>query len=110
MAKYRIDYELVGWGNFFVEAPSVGLAFEKMYESFQTDNSLIVHAKFPYGFVILGGFEHEGEFPKKPKSRVTTVEDLRAAKNRDTLDVVKPPNFAETGLFDFGAGVEPEQS
>lgn len=108
MAKYRVDYKLLGLGKFFVEAPTVELAFEKMYESLEEDNSLIVHAKFPYGFEILEGVEHSGNFPKKPKARVTTVEELEAAMNRDTLDEeVKPPTFADTGLFDFEAGAEP---
>jgi hypothetical protein len=112
MAKYRIDYKLMGLGNFFVEAPSVELAFEKLYESFETDNSLIVHAKFPYGFEIERGVDHAGDFPKKPKARVTTSEELEDAKDRDTLDPdeVKPPKFADTALFDFDAGAEPEQS
>jgi hypothetical protein len=111
MAKYRIDYKLMGLGNFFVEAPSVELAFEKLYETFEADNSLIVHAKFPYGFEILDGVDHKGDFPKPPKARVTTLEDLEAAKNRDTLDEEEmPPKFAETGLFDFDSGDEPEQS
>lgn len=111
MAKYRIDYKLMGLGNFFVEATSVELAFEKMYESFEADNSLIVHAKFPYGFEILRGVDHAGDFPKKPKARVTTLDELKAAKNCDTLaEEVKPPKLADTGLFDFDAGAEPGQS
>jgi hypothetical protein len=104
MGKFRIDYKLMGLGNFYVEAPSVELAFEELYESFRADNSLIVHAKYPYGFEILDGVEHEGDFPKKSKIRVTTAEELKAARNRDTLDevpVAAPPKFADTGLFDF---------
>jgi hypothetical protein len=64
---------------------------------------LIVHAKYPYGFEILDGIEHEGQFPKVSKIRVTTVEDLRKAKNGELIEeeAAKPPKFADTGLFDF---------
>jgi hypothetical protein len=104
MAKYRIDYKLMGLGNFFLEASSLSLAYEEMYKRFTADNSLIVHAKYPYGFEILDGTEHEGPFPAVSKIRVTTVEELRKAKHRQSLDeeAVKPPKFADTGLFDFG--------
>jgi len=112
MKKFRVDYKLMGLGNFFVEAPSVELAYEKLYETFEDNNSLIVHAKYPYGFEIIGGYPFEGEFPKPPKARVTTSEELKAAKNRDTLDPVKdkPLKCADTGLFDFDADAEPKQS
>jgi hypothetical protein len=104
MAKYRIDYKLMGLGNFFVEASSLSLAYEEMYKRFCADNSLIVHAKYPYGFEILDGIEHEGLFPAVSKIRVTTIDDLRKAKNSQSLDdeADKPPKIADTGLFDFG--------
>jgi hypothetical protein len=103
MKKYRIDYKLMGLGNFFVEASSLSLAYEEMYKRFTADNSLIVHAKYPYGFEILDGTEHEGQFPKVSRIRVTTVEDLHKAKDDQLIDeeAVKPPKFADTGLFDF---------
>ena len=113
MEKFRVHYKLTGLGDFFVEAPSVALAYEKMYECFEDDNSLIVHAKYPYGFEIIGSSTYEGDFPKKSKSRVTTSEELRAARFRDTLDVVeipRPIKFLDTGLFDFDSGAEPEKS
>ncbi len=109
MGKYRIDYKLMGYGNFYVEAPSVALAFEELYQSFQADNSLIVHAKYPYGFEILDGVEHKGDLPEKSKIRVTTREELRALRGRDELDevtVTLPPKFADTNLFDFNHGSE----
>lgn len=104
MAKYRIDYKLMGLGNFFVEASSLSLAYKEMYERFCADNSLIVHAKYPYGFEILDGIEHEGPFPAVSKIRVTTIDDLRKAKIGQSLyeEADKPPKFADTGLFDFG--------
>jgi hypothetical protein len=103
MKKYRIDYKLMGLGNFFVEASSLSLAYEEMYKRFGSDNSLIVHAKYPYGFEILDGTEHEGQFPPVSKIRITTVEDLRKAKNGQLIEeeATKPPKFADTGLFDF---------
>jgi hypothetical protein len=103
MKKYRIDYKLMGLGNFFVEASSLSLAYEEMYKRFTNDNSLIVHAKYPYGFEILDGTEHEGPFPAVSKIRVTTVEELYKAKHSQSLDeeTDKPPIFADTGLFDF---------
>ena len=93
----------MGIGSFFVEASSLSLAYEEMYKRFSADNSLIVHAKYPYGFEILYGTEHEGEFPPVSKIRVTTVEDLRKAKNGQLIEeeATKPPKFADTGLFDF---------
>jgi hypothetical protein len=110
MAKYRIDYKLMGLGNFFVEASSLSLAYEEMFKRFGLDNSLIVHAKYPYGFEILDGVEHEGPFPVVSKIRVTTIDDLRKAKNSQSLDEQedKPPKFADTGLFDYGEKSYPE--
>ncbi|PUE23716.1 hypothetical protein [Limnohabitans sp. Jir72] len=103
MKKYRVDYKLMGIGNFFVEASSLNLAYEEMYKRFSADNSLIVHAKYPYGFEILDGTEHESPFPAVSKIRLTTIDDLRKAKNSQSLDdeADKPPRFADTGLFDF---------
>lgn len=110
MAKYRIDYQLNGLGNFFVEAPSLALAYEEMYKRFNADNSLIVHAKYPYGFEILAGVENDGEFPKVSKIRVTSLKDLRLASQGGDIDhdVPKPPKFAETGLFEFEDESKPE--
>jgi hypothetical protein len=53
--------------------------------------------------VILDGIEHEGQFPAISKIRVTTVEDLRKAKDGQLIEeeATKPPKFADTGLFDF---------
>jgi hypothetical protein len=107
MGKYRVAYKLYGYGNYYVEAPSVELAYAEMFDTFQEDNSLIVHAEFPSGFEIIYGADHEGDFPKPPKARVTTSEELWAARNRDTLDEVPPPpKFADTGLFDFDTAPE----
>lgn len=67
MNKYRIDYQVMGLGNFFVEADSLSLAYEEMYKEFNKNNGLIVHAKYPYGFEILQGVSHEAEFSKPSK-------------------------------------------
>ncbi|MDO9025290.1 hypothetical protein [Zwartia sp.] len=111
MKKYRIDYKLFGLGNFFVEAPSVGQAYEKMYESFETDNSLIVRAKFPYGFEIRRGVIHEGDFPKPSSIFVTTVEDLKKARILESLGpvAIPTPKFADSGLFEFESNSEDQE-
>jgi hypothetical protein len=108
MKKYRIDYKLFGLGSFFVEVPSVGQAYEKMYESFAADNSLIVRAKYPYGFEILGGDIHPGDFPKKSAMFVTTLEDLKNLKDLESRNAVSTPisKLAENELFEFDANSE----
>jgi len=111
MKKYRVDYKLLGLGSFFVEVPSVGQAYEKMYESFETDNSLIVHAKFPYGFEIRRGVIHEGDFPKPSSIFVTTVEDLKKARVLENLGpvAIPTPKFADSGLFEFDSNPEAKE-
>ena len=107
MTKYRINYKLLGVGNFFVEAPSIAQAYERMYRQFQNDNSLIVHAKYPYGFEILDGGVFEQDFPTTSKILVTTIAQLRQAEF-DGLPLgtnePDPVIFAETGLFEFDDG------
>lgn len=105
MTKYRVDYKLMGLGHFFVEVPSISQAYEQMYESFAIDNSLIVRAKYPYGFEILGRAVHVGEFPKPSSMLVTTLDELRKAKQLELIKPVAsvgpPPVLADTGLFEF---------
>jgi hypothetical protein len=36
MTKYKIDYKIMGQGNFFVEASSLNLAYEEMFKRFRT--------------------------------------------------------------------------
>ena len=106
MNKYCIGYRLVGMGSFFVEASSVALAYEKMYQTFRYDNSLIVYARYDSGFEIISSLAYTGDLPKKPKHRVTTSEELRAARFRDTLDVVedkKPDRAASADLLGLNA-------
>lgn len=101
MKKYRVSYMIRLLGDFYVEAHSLGLAYEAMYKSLKNDNSLIVYADYPYGFEILRAGRHRDEFPQPPKVRVTTTHELNGTS---------PVVFADTGLFVFDAGPEPEQS
>ncbi len=103
MAKYRIGYRFEAKGYFFVKAPSLNLAYEKMHKRFHMDNSLFVHAKYPDRFEILNGTEHDGPFPAASKIPVTSMKDIRKAKDGQSRDDVPHnyPKFGNTGLFDF---------
>jgi hypothetical protein len=101
MAKYRIHYMIRLIGDYYVETHSLGLAYEEMFKSLKKDNSLIVHAEYPYGFEILSAGRYPYHVPKPPNVRVTTTHELNG-----TTPVV----FANPSLFDFEAGTEPSQS
>lgn len=101
MAKYRVHYMIRLIGDYYVETHSLGLAYEEMYKSLKKDNSLIVHAEYPYGFEILSAGRYPHDVPQSPNVRVTTTHELNG-----TTPVV----FADTGLFDFEGGTKPYQS
>ena len=104
MPNYCVKYQIMGIGYFFAEAPSLASVYEEMYFTFKTDNSLNVLAKYPYGFEILGGCVFDREKPPMPDYIVTNYYEHKLKKHtahpEETLPV--PPNFADTGLFDFG--------
>lgn len=103
MAKYCVKYLLKGVGYYFVEAPTLSLAYKKMYDQFHQDNSLIVHAEYNYGFEILGALELKRDFPKMPRYRVTTAEQRARADDGEVIDEppMKAVEIACPELFDF---------
>lgn len=77
----------MGLGVFYTKADSMALAYQKLYESFQDDNSLIVRAEYTYGFEIRTGHRFSQDFPEMPEAKVTYYKN--------------PVKFAKTDLFEF---------
>jgi hypothetical protein len=106
MDKYRINYALHGNGEFFIEAPTLELAYEAMYQRFAIDNSLIVNANFSEGFQIVETAVFRGEFPMVHKGRVTTYAELRDGDNIEAPAASKkqkvPTVALNPDLFEFG--------
>lgn len=112
MPIIQIRYNLRGSGEYFVETPYFSLAYERMYEQFLEDNSLIVHADFSFlGFEIIDARQLNCGIPKRPRYKVTTAEQKAKA---DAGEMIEPPpenpvRLADTGLFVFDYKPEDEQ-
>lgn len=111
MAKYNIRYYLQGFGTYYVEAPSITAAIENMYDLFQENNMLVVHAEYDYGFEIKSYRTFKGDMPNNHKYRVTTAEQRDRADKGEVIDEppLKPWKIACPELFDFDYKPDDEQ-
>jgi hypothetical protein len=102
MPKFAIEYSMRGIGYFFVEANTLNLAYSEFYKQKFKDNSLIVHARFHNRFEIRG-HEELISFPRIPRYRVTTAEQIERANAGEIIEeeAPRPLKFANTELFEF---------